>query len=141
MGAIGDGVRGGPAYFDGPAGPTIYLQISRNVLRSFTLTTGSQPSLAASATGTSRGGYGGSIPIVSSHGAEAGTGVVWVLRRTLPLEVEAYDAVALGAPIYSAQAGTWSNTKQANAFLTLMEANGRVYAPAYGTVDVFGLTP
>ncbi len=63
------------------------------------------------------------------------------MRRTLPLEVEAYDAVALGAPIYSAQAGTWSNTKQANAFLTVMEANGRVYVPAYGTVDVFGLTP
>jgi hypothetical protein len=141
VGSANDGVRGGPAYFDGPAGPTIYLQISRNVLRSYALTTGSAPSLTASNTGTSRGGYGGSIPIVSSHGDTAGTGIVWVLRRTLPMELEAYDAVALGAPIYSAQAGTWSNTKQANAFLTVMEANGRVYVPGYGTVDVFGLTP
>jgi hypothetical protein len=141
VGTMGNGVRGGPAYFEGPAGPTIYLQISRDVLRSYTLTTGSAPSLTASATGTSRGGYGGSIPIVSSHGDTAGTGIVWVLRRTLPMELEAYDAAVLGAPIYSAQAGTWSNTKQVNAFLTVMEANGRVYVPAYGTVDVFGLTP
>jgi hypothetical protein len=44
-----------------------------------------------------------------------------------------------GAPLYTAQIGTWSNPA-ANAFLTLMQANGRVYAPAYRTVDVFGLT-
>jgi len=140
VGQTGSGVRGGPAYFDGPAGPSVYLQIDSDVLREFALTGGTAPRLAQSATGTSRGAYGGSLPIVSSNGAAAGTGIVWIMRRTIPMELEAYDAVKLGAPLYKAQVGTWSNTAQANAFLTLMEANGRVYAPAYKTVKVFGLT-
>ncbi len=140
VGQAGSGVRGGPAYFNGPAGPTVYLQIDSDVLRAFALTGGATPSLAQSATGTSVGAYGGSLPIVSSNGATAGTGLVWIMRRTIPMELEAYDAVKLGAPLYKAQVGTWSNTAQANAFLTLMEANGRVYAPAYKTVKVFGLT-
>jgi hypothetical protein len=141
LGAVGSGVRGGPAYFNGPVGPTVYLQITDDVLRAFALTGGARPSLAQSAAGASVGAYGGSMPIVSSNGAAAGSGIVWIMRRTIPMELEAYDAVRLGAPIYKAQIGTWSNTAQANAFLTLMEANGRVYAPAYKTVKVFGLTP
>jgi len=141
LGTPGIGVRGGPAYFAGPAGPTVYLQITSDVLRAFALTGGSQPTLTQSATGNSPGAYGGSLPIVSSNGAAAGTGIVWLMRRTIPMELEAYDAVKLGAPLYAAQSGTWSNPGQANAFLTLMEANGRVYAPAYKTVKVFGLKP
>jgi hypothetical protein len=141
VGPVGFGVRGGPAYYDGPAGATVYLQITDDVLRSYTLSTGAQPSLTASAAGTSQGAYGGSLPIVSSNGATAATGVVWIMRRTIPMEIEAYDAVKLGKLLYAAKIGTWSNTGQANAFLTLMEANGRVYAPAYKTVKVFGLTP
>jgi hypothetical protein len=141
VGPVGNGVRGGPAYYDGPSGPTVYLQITNDVLRSYALSTGTQPSLTASAAGTSQGAYGGSLPIVSSNGAKAATGVVWIMRRTIPMEIEAYDAVKLDKPLYAAKIGTWSNTGQANAFLTLMEANGRVYAPAYKTVKVFGLTP
>jgi hypothetical protein len=64
---------------------------------------------------------------------------VWLVRRSLPIVLEAYDASALGAPIFSANAGTWSNPGQGNAFMTPMEANGRVYVPAYKTVTVFGL--
>jgi hypothetical protein len=141
VGPVGFGVRGGPAYYDGPSGPTVYLQITNDVLRSYALTTGTQPSLTQAAVGTSQGEYGGSLPIVSSNGATAATGVVWIMRRTIPMEIEAYDAVKLGKPLYAAKIGTWSNPDQANAFLTLMEANGRVYAPAYKTVKVFGLTP
>jgi hypothetical protein len=141
VGPVGNGVRGGPAYYDGPSGPTVYLQITNDFLRSYALTNGTHPSLTQSAVGTSQGAYGGSLPIISSSGAAAGTGVVWVMRRTIPMELEAYDAVKLGKPLYAAKIGTWSNTGQANAFLTLMEANGRVYAPAYKTVKVFGLTP
>jgi hypothetical protein len=48
--------------------------------------------------------------------------------------------VALGNPIFAASVGMWSNS-QGNAFLTPMEANGRVYAPGYLVVQVYGLTP
>ena len=83
-------------------------------------------------------GYGGSLPIVSSNGATAGTGVVWLVRRSSPPSVEAYNADSLGAPIFSADIGKWSNLS-GNSFLTPMVANGRVYVPGYRAVSVFGL--
>lgn len=136
----GFGVWGGPAYFAAPAGPTVYYQINNDVLRSYRVSTGAAPKLSAAAAGTSAGGYGGSMPIVSSNGSAAGTGVVWLIRRASTVQLEAYDAEKLGAPIYAAGAGSWSNSSN-NAFVSAMEANGRVYVGAYGTVSVFGLTP
>jgi hypothetical protein len=67
---------------------------------------------------------------------------VWLIdRANEPFSIEAYDAVALGNPIFSATISTWSNAGNGNPFLTPMEANGRVYAPGYKVVQVYGLTP
>jgi hypothetical protein len=137
----GSGVWGGPAYYAGPAGPTVFVQTDSAPLRAFSVSTGANPGLTQVAQGTTDAGYGGSIPIVSSNGSESATGVLWLARRTLPLQLEAYDASSLGAPIFAANAGKWSNPGQANPFVTPMEANGRVYVPAYKTVTVFGLKP
>jgi hypothetical protein len=138
LGSSGGGLWGGPAYYNGPNGGMVYAQINDGVLRGFSVNTGSQPSLTQVAEGTSNAGYGGSLPIVSSNGSTSGTGVVWLIRRGTTVQLEAYDAVALGAPLFSANAGTWSNSN-GNSFLSAMEANGRVYVPAYKTVTVFGL--
>jgi hypothetical protein len=120
----------------------VLTQSGNDVLRAWTVATGSHPSLTLGNTGTSGGGYGGSLPIVSSNGATAGTGVVWLINRASePFSIEAYNAVTLGNPIFTEQIGTWSNQGQGNPFLTAMEANGRVYAPGYKLVRVFGLTP
>jgi hypothetical protein len=116
----------------------VYVQITGDVLRSFSVSTGSQPSLTQVATGTSPAGTGGSFSVVSSNGALPATGVVWVARRGATVQLEAYDALALGNPLFAANAGVWSKP-QGNAFVTPMEANGRVYVPAYKTVTVFGL--
>ena len=138
LGGSGGGLWGGPAYYGGPNGGMVYAQISGDVLRGFSVATGAQPSLTEVAAGTSGGGYGGSLPIVSSDGATAATGVVWLVNRSSGVTIEAYDALALGTPLFSASAGVWSNPNN-NAFVTPMEANGRVYVPAYQTVTVFGL--
>jgi hypothetical protein len=140
LGPTKDGVWGGPAFYGGPAGPTVYVQTNAGVLQSFALATSAAPSLTPHAEGTTRAGHGGSLPIVSSHGAAPGSGVVWLMRRSIPTELEAYDAVKLGAPIFSANVGSWSNTVHNNPFLTPMEANGRVYVTGYLSVKVFGLT-
>jgi hypothetical protein len=138
--AGGGGLWGGPAYWDGPSGPTVFTQTNGDVLRAWSVNTGSTPSLTQYATGTSGAGYGGSLPIVSSNGAAAGTGVVWLINRANePFSIEAYDATALGNPIFSAQIGTWSNAGQGNPFLTPIEANGRVYGTGYKVVQVYGL--
>jgi hypothetical protein len=139
-GAYG-GLWGGPAYYDGPAGPTIFTQVDSSPLRSLSVIDGVRPKLKVNPqSGGTSAGYGGSLPIVSSNGAAANTGVVWLIRRSNPVELEAYDAVKLGTPIFSANIGTWSNQSNQNPFLTPVEANGRVYAPGYLTVKVFGLT-
>ncbi len=132
------GVFGGPAFFAGPAGPLVYYQIGSDFMKAFAVATGTAPALTLASQGTTKAGVGGSMPIVSSNGSAAGTGVVWTIRRSNPLQLEAYDAEHLGAPIYAASAGTWTAGR---AFVTPLEANGRVYVPASGTVSVFGLTP
>jgi hypothetical protein len=109
-------------------------------LRAFSVATGATPALTQAAAGTTGAGYGGSLPIVSSNGATAGTGVVWLIRRSAPISVEAYNADTLGAPIFASNVGNWSNPGQGNPFLTPMEADGRLYVPAYKSVSVFGLT-
>jgi hypothetical protein len=137
----GGGVWGGPAYYNGPGGPIVFTQSGGSVLHGWAVATGSTPSLTKTLNGTSYAGYGGSLPIVSSNGATAGTGLVWLIDRAQePFSIEGYDASALGAPIFSAVVGTWSNAGNGNPFLTAMEANGRVYAPGYKVVQVYGLT-
>jgi len=133
------GLWGGPAYYGGPTGGMVYVQIDSDVLRGYSVATGSQPALTQVAAGTSQAGYGGSLPIVSSNGAAAKTGVVWLIKRGATIQLEAYDALSLGSPLFASNAGTWSNQGYGNSFLTPMEANGRVYVPAYLTVTVFGL--
>jgi hypothetical protein len=138
----GGGLWGGPAYYNGPSGPMVFTQTNGDVLHGWSVNTGATPSLTDTVNGTSGAGYGGSLPIVSSNGAQGNTGVVWLIDRAQePFSIEAYDATLLGNPIFSAQIGTWSNAGQGNPFLTPMEANGRVYAPGYLVVQVFGLTP
>jgi hypothetical protein len=137
----GNGVWGGPAYYDGPAGPTVFTQADSDVVHAWSVSTGAQPALTKVASGTDSAGYGGSLPIVSSNGATADTGIVWLIDRLYePFLIEAYDAELLGKPIFRAEVGGWSNP-DGNPFLTPLEANGRVYAPAYKLVRVYGLTP
>jgi hypothetical protein len=140
IGGSGNGTWGGPAYYLSPNGGRVFAQITGDVLRGYSVSTGVAPSLTAYATGNSNAGYGGSFPLVSTNGSTDGTAVVWLIRRGDTVQLEAYDANTLGTPLFQANAGTWSNQGQANSFLSLMEANGRVYVPAYKTVTVFGLT-
>jgi hypothetical protein len=140
IGGSGGGTWGGPAYYQSPSGGRVFVQINGDVLRGYSVATGSQPSLTQYAAGTSGAGYGGSLPLVSSNGTTAGTAVVWLIRRGATEQLEAYDANSLGNPIYQANAGVWSNPDYGNSFLSPLEANGRVYVGAYKTVTVFGLT-
>jgi hypothetical protein len=125
-----NGVWGGPAYYNGADGPEIYYQTNDDVLRSFGVTASSVSPIA---TGTTKAGYGGSLPVVTSNGSTAGTALVWVLRRSTPVDLEAYDAIALGAPVYSASVGNHYG------FLTPLVANGRVYVGGAGVITVLGL--
>jgi hypothetical protein len=128
----------GPAYYIGPSGGLVYYQAANEFLHAYSVSTATKPALTDIADGTTTAGGGGSFPVVSSNGSTPGTGVVWLVRREMPEFLEAYDAVNLGAPLFSGAADLWSNGY--DAFITPLVANGRVYVGAYKKVDVFGLT-
>jgi hypothetical protein len=128
----------GSAFYVGPSGPVVFYQGNGDVLRAFSVATGSSPSLTQIGQTTDGAGSGGSFPIVSSNGTTANTGVIWVIHRNSTMQLEAYDAGNLGAPLFNSNAGNWSNGSR--GYLTPLVANGRVYVPAYQTVTVFGLT-
>jgi hypothetical protein len=129
----------GAAYYAGSGGGIVYYQGSSDLLTAFSVSTGATPKLTQVAQSTDGAGFGGSFPVVSSNGSTANTAVVWAIERGNPTEqLAAYDAVSLGAPLFKANAGSWSNGSR--SYLTPLVANGRVYVPAYKTVTVFGLT-
>lgn len=136
----GNGVWGGPAFYGGVGGWYVYYQADSAPLVSFLLApnNGGIPQLTFSSSGTSNAAYGGSLPIVSSLGRAAGTGIVWLVKRSTPLRLEAYDATDVSRLLFSADAGSWSNP-QNNGFLTPLVANGKVYVPSTDHVQVFGL--
>ena len=139
------GVRGGPAYYDGPSLPDgtharVYYQLDRDYLREFGVSTGTQPGLTleASATAAMAGG-GGSIPVVSSNGAGAAaadTGLVWVINRARPPRLEAFDAQSL-VQIYSGASGYWP-TQYSELLGSPLVANGRVYVGSSGQLSASG---
>lgn len=131
----GNGVWGGPAYFGGVGGPWVYYQTGDDVIKAFKL---SGSSLSQTSSGTTVGGYGGSSPIVTSNGMQDGTGLVWVIERSNPLQLEAYDARNLSARLYQASAGSWNNPNK-NPFISPLVANGKAYVGGSSTVKIFGL--
>jgi hypothetical protein len=134
-----NGLWGGPAFYSGPAGSFVYIQAQGAPVSAYALSAANPPSLTLAVQGTTKAGNGGSIPIISSDGATAGTAVLWLIRHTAPLRLEAYNAETLGAPIYSGGAGSWLPGDMPNAYITAMEANGHVFVAANQTVIVFGL--
>jgi hypothetical protein len=136
----GGGVWGGPAYFSGPTGQFVYYQAGGAPLLAFSVAQNGNgvPQLQLSSTGASYAGYGGSTPVVSSNGQMPGTGIVWLVNRSSPLQLEAYDATDVSHMLFSGAAGQWGNPQQ-NGFVTPLVANGKVYVPATGTITVFGL--
>lgn len=136
----GFGVWGGPAYYSGPAGQFVYYQADGSPLLAFAVGENNNgvPQLKLTSTGSSNAGYGGSLPVVSSNGQKPGTAVVWLVNRSRPLQLEAYDATDLSHLLFQGQAGTWENT-QNNGFVTPLVAAGKVYVPSSGVISVFGL--
>ena len=135
----GGGVWGGPAYYSGPTGQFVYYQTGGDTIHAYQLSTSpsGKPSLTLTSTGSSNAGYGGSLPVVSSNGQTAGTGILWEIERGTTVTLEAYDATNLATLLYSSPAGTWPKS---NSFLSPLVANGKVYVASQGTVEVFGLT-
>ena len=142
------GTCGGPAYYEGPHGPTIFNVLAQDAMRAYRLVRneGAVPRLEEIGHSNNRfPGSGGANPTVSSNGTIPGTAIVWATTRpninevrTRPVELLAYDAANLGRILYTAPAGLWPNTR-GHPFITPTVVNGKVYVAGYDRVSVFGL--
>lgn len=140
--AIGS-LRGGPAYYSGPAGTFVYYCGSGNPLESYALTTAPSPQLALVSSSRAKCGQTGTIPVVSSNGMTAGTAIVWMTTRpkdlsTTPVALYAFDATNLQRRLISIPVCFWQNLNS-RPFQVPTVINGRVYVATSNGVEVYGL--
>ena len=108
------GIWGGPAYYQGPDGQFVYYCGNGDHLKAFTLLNGS---LSLSTVGDGQPNQsletfpreGGTTSTVTSNQQVKGTGVVWVIARSNPLRLQAYDATNLTVKLFDGDAGPWTN--------------------------------
>jgi hypothetical protein len=141
------GVWGGPAYYNGPNGPTVFFcgNGTRQVppalpqLVGFALNNSNLTFYAENPFDTFP--QGGATPIVSSDQQADQTGILWVVQRdsggTFPhkLSLRAYDPNFLTQLLFlfNNQYGTWSG----RAFIEPTVINGKVYVASEDHISVF----
>ncbi len=144
----------GPAYFVGSDGAarvvtggssgvtTWKLQTSPNVQLQRETTTGSSPVNGLP-------DNGGVVPVVSSNGTTAGTGIVWFVQKPAyqsdqnpgtPLTLHAYAASNLQQSLISILGGTWTHAVNSNANIVPTVAKGKVYVASNQQLRIYGLT-
>ena len=137
----------GPAYWDGPAGPSIYLWTEADFPKAFrfdghTLT----PVPFAKGSTAAHGSPGGSLT-VSADGKKAGTGIVWATVTTrgsadhgnAPGTLYAFDAETLKELWNSENKPKRDRLGTLVKFVPPTVINGRVYVPNYdNAVVVYG---
>jgi len=138
----------GPAYWEGPDGPYVFVTGLGNVLQSLRLGTdpnqGGRSVLTFAAGSQAAFKYPPPTPVVSSNGRTAGTGIVWLLRRDTAA-LYAYKAEDLSLLWQSGPFGTDDSLNGPVVKFSLpIVANGRVYAGmktdgAHGRLVCFGL--
>jgi hypothetical protein len=163
--------HGGPVYWNGPSGPTIYLWPETANLRAYRFTSNRINTTAVSQYTTDSPTHPGGTLSLSANGATAGSGVVWATFTStridttsghqgdawhylVPGVLYAFDAGNLATPIWTSTANKARDDLGLLAkFNAPTVANGKVYvgsqvAPqsdssstAAGKLQVYGLLP
>ena len=144
----------GPAFFVGSDGAGHVVTGGGNGVTSWKLQT-SPPVQLIHETSTGSGAVnglpdnGGVIPVISSNGTTAGTGIVWFVQRPAissdmnpgtPLMLRAFDAANLGHQLIAILGGTWTHAVNSNANMVPIVANGKVYVASNMQLRIYGLT-
>lgn len=132
-----EGIWGGPAYYGGANSQRIYYCGQGGPLRSLSLANAKIQLLAHSPDTYPSPG----TPTVSSNGAAAGTGVVWLTHVTAnntSINLVAFDADNVTNKVFDQPAGPYASGPK---FTVPTVADGRVFVGTGGQLAVFALHP
>jgi hypothetical protein len=130
------GVWGGPAYYrSSQQQQFIYYCGDGGHLKAY-LFSGSALAAATQSPNAPPGAVG-VTPNVSSNQQNPGSGVVWLIARSNPLRLQAFDATNLANQLLDVNSGPWNNSK-GGAFIEPTAIQGKVYC-AGAELVVFGL--
>jgi hypothetical protein len=134
-----DGVYSAPAYWNG----RVYMLASKDYLSAFSLQRGKLSDRPV-AMGTQRFGNPGATPAISANGGR--NGIVWLIETKAwngagrPAVLHAYDALNVARELYNTEQHAGRDRVGKTLRFTIPTVvNGRVYVPAKGEVDVYGL--
>jgi hypothetical protein len=146
----GGRVLNGPAWWEGPAGPLLYIWGEADVLKAFQFNGSTlEPIAYAKGIVPSHGSPGGSLS-VSADGSRGGTGIVWGMltvsksadHGNAPGALHAYNAETLEELWNSEQNPPRDRLGTLVKFVPPTVAAGKVYAVTYDNqVLVYGLIP
>jgi hypothetical protein len=144
----GGRVLNGPVWWDGPAGPLLYLWGEADFLKAFRFNGSTfNPKLVARSKVASHGSPGGALTI-SADGKRAGSGIVWAMltmdksadHGNVPGVLRAFNAETLEELWNSEQNSGRDRLGTLVKFVPPTVIAGKVYAPTYDNlVNVYGL--
>lgn len=145
MQQLADGCWCASSYFHGSDGISRVVSSAGAALQTWQIQSSPTPQLVAEATAYVQESEQdpGFFTVVSSHGENLKSAIIWAVARptaSTPLMLYAFAAAALNGtftPLYSAAAGSWPNLG-GNANIVPVVANGKVYVAAYKSVTIFG---
>ena len=146
----GGHIHGGPAYWNGPNGPTIYLWGEADYLKAFAFDGSAFNATPVSQSAfTAPPGMPGGFLSISANGGTAGSGILWA---ALPLADDAENAVVTGVlrafDASDVSHELWNSRMNAARddlgnfakYVPPTIANGRVYMASFSNqINVYGL--
>jgi hypothetical protein len=155
-------IHGGPVYWNGPSGPTVYIWPEQSPLVSFTFNGNQMSTQPASRGPAEYATHPGGILTLSSNGSTPGTGILWATFTSprinptdtglgawhdlVPGALYAFDATNLKTPIWKSTANPADSIGVFAKFNPPTVANGKLYLGVQGKPDggallVYGLAP
>jgi hypothetical protein len=160
--SVGGHSHGGPVYWNGPSGPTIYLWAEASSLRAYRFSGNRLNTTSVSQYTGQTPTHPGAILSLSADGSTAGTGVLWATLTSMTIDPatmgDAWHKIAAGA-LFAFDAGNlstplWTSLANKNRddlgnlakFNAPVVVNGKVYvasqvSPDGGKIQVYGLMP
>jgi hypothetical protein len=121
-----------PAWFSN----TVYFGASGDNIRAFPVVD-ARLSSAPSAITPNKFEYPGTTPVISANGPR--NGILWAIENTDPVVLHAYDAMNIGAELYSSAGRNGLDCGGGVKWIPPTVADGKVFVPTRRGVCVFSL--